>query len=189
MDFNNRIQPFSVQSLEEGGWEFDIFTTDTRMWRVKLYHVNHWSKMHLTPTFLKGKRTHHLFMTIFEWFCESGMSNDIEYLKRTDVHVSGNFGTILVCKGYNCCKAHSGLMQYALSNSVKVLSMINVNKRQAGRKRNRPSSCVLLRSLWGVYRYLFVYCWVQMLSCSYFPIDHVSCGVQMTVVSLPTSFP
>ena len=31
LDFQTRIQPFSVQSLQEGVLQFQIFTTDTRM--------------------------------------------------------------------------------------------------------------------------------------------------------------
>ena len=35
LDVQTRIQTFSVQSLQEGVLEFEIFTTDTRMLRVK----------------------------------------------------------------------------------------------------------------------------------------------------------
>ena len=35
MDVQTRIQPFSVQSLQVVGLEFEVFTTDTRMLRVK----------------------------------------------------------------------------------------------------------------------------------------------------------
>ena len=40
LEFQTRIQPFSVQSLQEGVWEFEIFTTDTTMLRVKV-NVRH----------------------------------------------------------------------------------------------------------------------------------------------------
>ena len=35
LDFQTRIHPFSDQSLEDRVWEFEIFTTDIRMLRVK----------------------------------------------------------------------------------------------------------------------------------------------------------
>ena len=34
LDFQTRIQPFSDQSLQEGGFELQIFTTNIRMLRV-----------------------------------------------------------------------------------------------------------------------------------------------------------
>ena len=37
VDFQTRIQPFSVHSLQEGVLEFEIFTTVTSMLRVKLF--------------------------------------------------------------------------------------------------------------------------------------------------------
>ena len=36
LDFQTRSQPFSVQPLQEGISEFQIFSTDTRMLRVNL---------------------------------------------------------------------------------------------------------------------------------------------------------
>ena len=42
LDFQTRIQPFSVQSLQEGFLEFAIFTTDTRILRVNI--VWNWLK-------------------------------------------------------------------------------------------------------------------------------------------------
>ena len=39
LDFQTRIQPFSVQSLEEAIWEFQISTIDTRMLTVQLYFM------------------------------------------------------------------------------------------------------------------------------------------------------
>ena len=36
LDVQTRIQPFSVQSLQEGVLEFEVFTTSTRMSRVNI---------------------------------------------------------------------------------------------------------------------------------------------------------
>ena len=55
LDFQTRIPPFSVQSLQEGVLEFEIFTYDSRMLRVKAFtwRVGDWG---LLPRYSPGDK-------------------------------------------------------------------------------------------------------------------------------------